>query len=280
MGPLKIGEYNSLRIAKRVDFGMYLESDRGEILLPAKYLVEGLEPGDIIDVFIYRDSEDRIIATTLKPKAKVGDFVLLKVKDVNNHGAFLEWGLEKDLFVPFSEQHKRMSPGKSYIVRIMLDPKTERIIGVSKIGSFLSNDTYELNNGQEVDLMVYETTDLGHMCIINNKYKGMLYKNEVFKPLEVGDVLKGFVKKVREDEKVDLILSKPILDEMEEARETVLSKLRENNGKLNFSDKSNPEDIKNFFHLSKRNFKRALGSLYKDQIILIEEDKITLVNGG
>lgn len=280
MSLLKIGHYNTLRIAKSVDFGMYLESDRGEILLPTKYLIEGLQPGDMIDVFIYRDSEDRIIATTLKPSGIVGDFVLLKVKDVNQHGAFLDWGLEKDLFVPFSEQHKRMVSGNEYIVRICIDPKTERIIGISKLASFLSHDTSELKVGEEVDLLVYELTDLGYMCIINQRFKGMLYKNEVFRPLMVGDCLKGFIKKVREDGKVDLILSKPILDEIDDSKEIILLKLKENNGELRFSDKTAPEEIKAFFHLSKKNFKRGIGSLYKEQKITIEEDKIRLLNGG
>lgn len=273
---LEIGKYNNLEIVKRVDFGLYLKSDQLEILLPNKFVPENINIGDILRVFIYKDSEDRVIATTQEPYAEVGQFAALKVKEVNNLGAFLDWGLDKDLLVPFSEQHKRMSPGKKYVIRVTLDPKTNRIIGVNRLSTFLTKDTSDLEEGQEVDLIVYEETDLGWMAIIDNTYKGILYKNELFKNLEVGDNLKGYIKKVREDNKVDLTLNKFGYNEVLASKEKILEKLKENNGVLNVSDESSPEVIKENFQMSKKVFKKVLGALFKEGKILLKEGKIEL----
>src|SRR6185437_10177791 len=223
---LEIGRFNLLKIVKEVPFGLYLESDRGEILLPSKYVPAGVNPGDTINVFIYKDSEDRIIATTLIPKVQEGEFACLTVKQVNNAGAFMDWGLEKDLLVPFKEQHRPMQEGKSYLIRVVLDPQTERLIGVAKLSPFLSKDISSLNEGEEVDLIISEYTDIGITAIINSNYRGMLYKNEVFQNLEIGDKVKGYIKVIREDGKIDLSLRKHGFEEVKDSTTVVLQKLK------------------------------------------------------
>lgn len=273
---LEIGKYNTLEVVKHVDFGIYLDSDKGEILMPLKYVPEGTELGDQIEAFIYKDSEDRLIATTLHPKAVVGDFAALKVKQITNAGAFLDWGLEKDLLVPHAEQHRPMQEGKTYVVKVCLDPKTERIIAISKLSAFVSKDPSELEPGQQVRLMVYEETDLGFMALIDLKFRGILYKNEVFRHLSVGDELDGFVKKVREDLKVDLTLKKFGYSEVGDAKDIVLTLLRENGGVMPVSDSSSPEKIKAHFEMSKKVFKKAIGALYKEGKIDLEENSIRL----
>jgi uncharacterized protein len=271
---LAIGKYNELTVVKEVPFGIYLDTDQGEILMPLKYVPAGTKPGDTLTCFIYKDSEDRLIATTQKPKGIVDEFACLTVKDVSEAGAFMDWGLLKDLLVPHNEQHKKMEVGKKYIVRICLDTKTDRIIGVGKLGSFLSKDISELKEGQKVNLLIYEFTDLGVMAIINDKYRGMLYKNEVFKKLEIGDRVEGYIKNLRdEDNKIDLSLQKQGYGEVEESKDIVMQKLIENNGELPYSDDSTPEEIKDFFQISKKTFKKIIGGLYK-------EGKISLTKSG
>jgi predicted RNA-binding protein (virulence factor B family) len=274
---LEIGKYNELTVVKEVPFGIYLETDKGEILMPLKYVPPGTKPGDKLTCFIYKDSEDRLIATTQKPKGVVGEFVCLTVKDVGEAGAFMDWGLLKDLLVPYKEQHKKMEVGKKYIVRICLDTQTDRIIGVAKLSSFLSKDISDLKEGQKVNLLIYEFTDLGIMAIINEKYRGMLYKNEVFKKLEIGDRVEGYIKKLRdEDNKIDLSLQKQGYGEVEESKDIVIEKLMQNNGELQFSDNSSPEEIKDFFQISKKTFKKIIGSLYKDGKIELTKTGIKL----
>lgn len=273
---LEIGKYNVLKVVKEVPFGMYLESSQGEILLPTKYIPEGTQVGDEVNVFVYKDSEDRPIATNLVPKGVVGDFVALMVKDVNEKGAFMDWGLVKDLMVPFKEQHVPMKKDKEYVVRICIDPRNERIIGVSKLSSFLSKDLSELSEKQEVDLLIYEFTDLGIMAIVNNKYRGMLYKNEVFTELKVGQKIKGYIKKLREDDKLDLSLTKPGFESIFDAKDVVLEKLRSNSGFLPLTDDSSPEEIKDIVQLSKKAFKKAIGGLYKEGVIELLQEGIKL----
>ncbi len=272
---LQIGKFNLLNIVKEVPFGLYLESERGEILLPSKYVPAGAKPGDTINVFIYKDSEDRIIATTLVPKAQAGEFACLKVKQINNAGAFMDWGLEKDLMVPYREQHRPMQEGKSYIVQVVLDPQTERLIGVGKLAPFLSKDISALNEGMEVELLITEYTDLGITAIIDNKYRGMLFKNEVFQNLEIGAKIKGYIKTIRDDGKIDLSLRKPGFEEVKDSTAVILEKLKLVN-KLNYSDNSSPEEIKEEFGMSKKTFKKAIGVLYKQGRIVIEENSIRL----
>jgi uncharacterized protein len=273
---LQIGDYNELKVVREAPQGIYLESEDVDILMPQKYVPSGTQVGDVIKCFIYKDSEDRLIATTLKPYGKVGDFVCLQVKDVNNAGAFMDWGLEKDLLVPHNEQHKRMEPGKKYVVRICLDEKSERIIGVSRISPFISRDLDELQEGEKVNLLIYEFTDLGVMAIVNDKFRGMLYRNEVFKNLEVGSRITGFIKKKRDDGKIDLTLQEQGYGEVISASRIIENKLKEHKGILKFSDSSSPEEIRDFFQMSKKVFKKAVGGLYREGKIEIADNQIRL----
>ncbi|HXA01990.1 MAG TPA: S1-like domain-containing RNA-binding protein [Cytophagaceae bacterium] len=273
---LQIGDYNELKVVRDAPQGIYLESVDVDILMPAKYVPAGTEIGDMLKCFIYKDSEDRLIATTLKPYGKVGDFACLKVKDVNNTGAFMDWGLEKDLLVPHNEQHKRMEPGHKYVVRICLDEKSDRIIGVSRLSPFISRDLEDLSEGEKVNLLIYEFTDLGVMAIVNDKFRGMLYRNEVFKDLEVGSKVEGYIKKKRDDGKIDLTLQEQGYREVVSASRIIEDKLKEHKGILEFSDNSSPEDIRDFFHMSKKVFKKAVGGLYREGKIEISDNQIRL----
>lgn len=272
------GEYYELEVVKEVDFGVYLLSEIGELLLPTKYVPVGLKIGDMINVFVYRDSEDRFIATTLKPKAKLNEFASMTVADINDYGAFMEWGLEKDLFVPNKEQHRKFRIGNQYVIRVCLDHQTNRLIGVGKLKAFFQNDPLDLTEGQEVDLLIYNQTDLGFMAVINQAYQGLIYGNEIFQDLEVGQQKKGFVKKLREDGKIDLTLNPPIRQGLEEQKQSILNKLQATPDKfLAFNDRSDAEDIVDTFQMSKKAFKRALGGLYKDRLISIEPEGIRLI---
>lgn len=271
---LNIGKFNTLQIVKRTPQGLYLDSDKGEILLPNKYIPEAIEIGDSVDVFIYTDSEDRLIATTLKPYALLDEFACLEVKHTTTFGAFLDWGLEKDLFVPLKEQHRMMQEGQKYVVRVCLDARTERLIGVSKLAAFLSKDTENLQEGQEVRLLVHEFTTIGIMCIIDNEYSGMLYKNEVFKSLRVGDVLNGYIKNVRDgDGKIDISLRQEGFKGIRDESDIIIESLKENDNFLPYNDNSTPEEIKHQFQMSKKTFKKLIGILYK-------QGKIVILDGG
>ena len=271
-----IGDYNELEIVKQVDFGVYLDSDDGEILLPAKYVPADFRIGDTLKVFIYRDSEDRIIATTLEPKAKVGEFAALRVKQTNNYGAFLDWGLEKDLFVPFNNQRDIMQPGRDYVVYIYLDENSDRLVGTAKYEKYLKKEIEDLAEGDEVDLLVAGFTDLGIKVIINNQYLGILYKNEVFRELSLGEKTPGYIKKIREDQKIDVSLQKSGFAEVTDASELVLQKLQTNGGRLDLSDNSSPEEIYTALGMSKKTFKKAIGTLYRAQNIVLHDTYITL----
>ncbi|MFC5271798.1 S1 RNA-binding domain-containing protein [Adhaeribacter terreus] len=271
-----IGNYNELEVAKFVDFGVYLDSEDGEILLPLKYVPENLELGDKLNVFIYRDSEDRMIATTLKPKATVGQFAALEVKDSSKIGAFMDWGLEKDLFVPFHNQRNPMQPGEKHVVYIYLDESSDRIVGSAKLNKYLQPVDEELQEGQQVKLLIAGTSELGYNVIINDKYSGVLYHNEVFRNLETGDETKGFIRKIREDGKIDVSLQQTGFAEVKDASEQVLDKLKAEGGTLNLSDSSDPQDIYAVLGMSKKTFKKAIGTLYRAGKVRIEPDRITL----
>ena len=276
---VELGDYNELEIAREVDFGVYLTSEDGDILLPTKYIPEGARVGDKVRVFIYRDSEDRMIATNLTPYATVGHFACLTCKDVTPFGAFLDWGLEKDLLVPLNNQKDKMQVGKKYCVYLYLDETTDRVVATSKIGKYLQNEHIQLTEGEEVQLMVAGYTDLGIKVIINDAYMGMLYRNEVFKDLRIGDTATGFVKLVRPDNKIDVTLRKPGASqktESDEASEKILRLLKQGSGWLPLSDSSTPEDIYKLLGMSKKTFKRAIGGLYKAGMITISEDSIRL----
>lgn len=275
-----LGNYNELEIAREVDFGVYLTSEDGDILLPAKYVPEGAQVGDFVRVFVYRDSEDRVIATNLEPYATVGEFACLTVKDVTPFGAFLDWGLEKDLLVPLHNQRDKMLKGRKYCVYIYLDDTTDRIVATSKIGKYLQNENIELTEGQEVQLMVAAFTDLGYNVIIDGKYMGLLYRNEVFKNLQIGDKTTGYVKSIRPDNKIDVSLRKPEADtfsHMDEAAEKIMQQLHQRGGTLYLTDSSSPDEIYDILGISKKMFKRGIGSLYKAGHIALHPDHIELV---
>lgn len=273
---LRIGNYNELEIIKEVDFGVYLLSGEDEILLPKKYVPEGAKVGDKINVFIYRDSEDRLIATTLKPKAVVGEFAYLRVKDVNNVGAFLDWGLEKDLFVPHSQQKVKMEKDKRYVVRVYLDDVSKRILASSKLNKYFADDITDIKEGDEVDLLVYKYTEIGAGVIINNKYPGMVYKSDIYQSLTTGDKLKGYIFKIREDGKIDVTIRKIGFKKIVDSRDKILDALKENGGFLPLTDKSTPETIERTLEMSKGVFKKAIGNLYKERKIEILEYGIKL----
>lgn len=275
---LKIGEFNELEVLKETDFGVYLISDEDEILLPKKYVPEGLAVGDKINVFIYKDSEDRLVATTITPKAKVGDIAYLEVKDTNRYGAFLDWGLEKDLLVPFSEQKMKMVAGNKYFVKVYFDEKSKRIAATSRINKYISKEVSDLKEGEEVDLLVYKFTELGVSVIINSKYMGIVYKNDIFIRIDVGDKLKGYISKIREDGKIDVSIRKRGFNKVIESKETILQKLQETNGFLPLTDKSSPEEIEDALEMSKSAFKKAIGMLYKQRKIEITDSGIRLSN--
>jgi len=276
----QIGKLNTLKIVKEVDFGLYLDGgdDYDEILLPKRYVPEKYEIGADLEVFIYRDSEDRIIATTETPNAMVGDFALMEVVSVNKFGAFLDWGLQKDLLVPFREQKKDMEKGNSYVVYVYLDSETQRIAASSKLDKFLDNIPADYEPNQEVDLFVANKTDIGYKAIINNLHWGMLYENEVFKPLDRGQKIKAYIKKVREDEKIDLYLHKSGYDKVEELTEKILKTLKDEGGFLEINDKTPSAIIYEVFGESKKTFKKAVGALYKKRLIDITKQGIKLIN--
>ncbi|MFC6997340.1 CvfB family protein [Rufibacter roseus] len=275
---LNLGDYNYLEVLRDVEHGLYLGSDDGDILLPRKYVPEGTAIGDMISVFVYRDSEDRIIATTLEPKAKVDQFACLQVKDVTNFGAFMDWGLEKDLLVPLSNQHEDLHTGQWALVYLYLDENSDRIVGSTKLAPFLSYEPIKLQEGDKVNLLIGPEKALGYQVIVNNSYLGMLYRNEVFRPLQPGEFTQGFVKKVREDDKLDVSLQKQGYGEIEHAADTILQRLKaDKNGFLPLTDKSEPEKIYQTLGMSKKTFKKAIGALYKQGVVQLQPEGIQLI---
>lgn len=275
---MEIGKYAVLEVKRFVDFGLYLETEDGntEVLLPRKYVPDGTKAGDFLEVFIYKDSEDRPVATTLKPYATVGEVAWLKATSVDNIGAFLDWGLAKDILVPFREQKMKMEAGRYYLVYIYLDEVSGRIAASAKLEKFIKNEDINLAVGDEAELIIGDETPVGIEVVINNKYWGILYKNEVFQPLHKGQKLKGFIKKIREDNKIDVSLQKQGYNEVENASGKIKMALTENDGFLPLTDKSSPEEIAGKLQMSKKVFKKAIGALYKQREILLEENGIRL----
>lgn len=274
---IELGKYNTLKVVKEVDFGMYLDGgEEGEILLPMRYVPDDCKPGDELNVFIYLDNEERLVATTLTPLVEVGQFACLEVAWVNQYGAFLNWGLMKDLFVPFSEQKMKMQVGKSYVIHAHLDDESYRIVASAKVDRYLSKEKAAYEPGQEVEILIWQKTDLGFKAIIENQYSGLLYESEIFQPLHTGMRMKAYVKQVREDGKIDLILQKPGLGKVEDFSKTLLEHIREHGGRTTLNDKSPAEDIYDTFGVSKKTFKKAVGDLYKKHLILLQEEGIVL----
>lgn len=275
---VKLGKYNQLKVVKEVDFGVYLDGDEdGEILLPARYVPENCKPGDVINVFIYLDNEERLVATTLQPLVQVGEFACLEVAWVNEFGAFLNWGLMKDLFVPFREQKMKMQKGHKYIVHAHVDEDSYRIMASAKVERFLSKELPGYEPGQEVDVLVWQKTDLGFKVIVENKFSGLVYQNEIFQPVETGMYLTAYVKQVREDGKIDLALQKRGAKKVDDFSEVLLQYLKDHDGFTSLNDKSVAEDIYDTFGVSKKTFKKAVGDLYKKRLIVLEEEGIRLV---
>jgi uncharacterized protein len=270
------GKVNTLKVNRFAPPGAYLQFNEEEVLMPNKYMAEGLAVDDEVDVFIYKDSEDRLVATTLKPLAQVGEFAALEVVDTAPFGAFLEWGLEKHLLVPKREMQDEMRVGRKYVVKVVVDHLTERIVGVAKLNAFIFDDA-AFDRGAEVAGLVVSKTDLGYKVLVESKYWGLLYSNEVFKTINQGDSISCFVRKVREDGKLDLSIRNPGEETQQSDADQILELLKMNEGSMNVSDKSDPELIKETFGLSKKAFKKALGTLYKQKLISIDPQSISLI---
>ncbi len=274
---IKLGDYNELEVVKFVDFGLYLDGgEEGEILLPLRYVPENIKEKDLLRVFLYLDNEERLVATTLEPYIKVGEFASLKVAWVNRFGAFLDWGLMKDLFVPFREQKMKMQQGKEYFVHCYIDEESYRIVASAKIEHFLSKEIPDYQDGDSVDIVIWQKTDLGFKAVIENKYNGLIYANEVFQPVHSGMKMKAYVKHVRDDGKIDLELQPEGFKKVDDFSEDLLTYIKEHNGFTEINDKTNAEDIYSEFGVSKKTFKKAVGDLYKKKLIILCEDGIHL----
>ncbi len=274
---MEIGNYNTLVITRQTDHGIYLQdANENEVLLPNKYVPENFEVGQEMKVFVYLDGEERPVATTLTPKVTEGKYAYLLVRHTSSHGAFLDWGLEKDLFVPFAEQEKRMQEGNSYVVYMYLDEMSGRLVASSRVEDYVEKEEIDLKTDQEVDMLIIRETDLGFNAIVDDKYLGLIYANEIFKRIAPGDRLRGFVKKVREDGKTDLSLEKQGYGSVEPNAQKILRSLAKNNGFLPLHDKSDPVEITRRLEMSKKTFKKAIGGLYKEKRISIGDDGIRL----
>lgn len=272
-----VGKINRLKVLKELNFGLYLDGEElGEILLPRRYVPEGVAIGDWIDVFIYLDSDDMLIATTEIPKAMVGECAYLKVVAITRIGAFLDWGLSKDLLLPFSEQHRPLEVDDSETVYVYID-NSGRIAASSKLRKFLEEESYYFKPNDPVDLMVFNKTDLGYKAVVNGTHIGVIYKSEIFQPLRYGQKLKGFIKAIRDDKKIDLCLQLQNQDSRDALSEKILEQLKAHGGSSTLTDKSPPEAIYKKFGVSKANYKKALGRLYKERLIMIEKHRITLL---
>ena len=274
---VKTGEYNLMKVLRAVEFGMYLDDGNEGILLPKRFVPTDLKIGDEINVFVYHDSDDRLIATTQKPLGVMDDIVKLRTVSVTPQGAFLDFGLMKDLFVPKSQQLTGMIPNGEYLVKIYRDEQTNRIAATERIEQTLSNDLLTVKELEVVDLIVFRRTDIGYVMIINNRHTGVLHFNEIYRQIGVGNKFQGFVKKIYPDNKIDVAAGKPGYNRVEDETQKILRLLKENNGYLPYFDKSDPEDIYSFFGMSKKTFKMTVGNLYKQKKISLEKTGIKII---
>ena len=275
---LQIGVYHTLKIDRETKVGLFLTNGKDDVLLPNKYVPNDFTIGDDLTVFVYLDHEERPVATTLKPFISLNSFAVLKVSYINTFGAFLNWGMEKDLFAPFKEQARPMEKDKRYIVTMYLDKQTGRLAASSKINQFLDKEPLDIEVGQEVDLMVSHITEIGINVIINGKFRGLAYQNEVFETVSPGYKTKGYIKAIRPDGKIDVSFQKQGFEAIDDSAQQVLEALKQNDGVLRLNDNSHPEEIKSVLKMSKKTFKKAIGSLYKQKLIDINNEGIQLVN--
>ena len=278
---IRLGDYNRMTVVKTVDFGVYLDGgEEGEVLLPARYVPDGCKEGDELEVFVYLDNEERLVATTQTPLAKVGVFACLEVSWVNEYGAFLNWGLMKDLFCPFREQKMKMEKGKRYIVHVHIDHESHRIVASAKVERYFDPSFPPYRYGDEVSLLVWQKTDLGFKVIVDNRYAGLVYSNQIFREIRTGDRMKGYIEAVREDGKIDVMLQPTGWRMTKGTADVLLDYLETHQGVCRLTDKSPAEDIYQAFQVSKKSYKKAVGDLYKRRLITIEEDCIRLNKGG
>lgn len=279
---IELGKYNKLKVVKKVDFGLYLDggTDNGEILLPTRYVPEGTRIGDEIDIFLYLDNEERLIATTQEPLAQVGDFAYLQCSWVNEYGAFLNWGLMKDLFCPFREQKKKMEIGDSYIVHVHLDDESYRIMASAKVERYMEKEPATYKHGEKVNILVWQKTELGFKVIVDNKYPGLVYESQVFRYLTTGDRLEAYIDQVRPDGKIDVMLQTTGRQHTEEFSDQLLFYLQNNGGRCFLHDKSPADEIYERFHVSKKVFKKGVGDLYKKRLITITPEGLFLNEGA
>jgi predicted RNA-binding protein (virulence factor B family) len=284
LGPIRVGEYNTLKVKKELAFGLILDDGQEGILLPKRFVPKGARPGDTLEVFLYHDGEDRLIATTQHPKGKLGEIVKLRAVTVTPQGAFLDWGLMKDLFVPKSKQLVGMRPPGEYLVKIYLDEQTGRLAGTEKIEPFLSNEDLTLQEKEIVNLTVYRRTDIGYVVIINHRHTGVLHFNEIYREIAIGDSFPGFIKKILPadqspsgETQIDVVAGKPGYERVEDAAAKVLRLLKENKGRLPYHDKTDPETIYTVFGMSKKTFKMTTGRLYKEKKIKLTDEGIELI---
>lgn len=277
MDTIKLGDYNHLKVVKEVDFGLYLDGGEGEeILLPKCYVPQGCQAGDELEVFIYLDQEERLVATTEQPLAKVGDFACLEVSWVNEYGAFLNWGLMKDLFCPFREQKNKMRQGERHLVHVHVDEDSYRIMASAKVERYMAKEFPPYQAGDEVDLLIWQPTDLGFKVIVNNRYAGLVYRSQVFKSIKTGDRMRGYISAIRPDGKIDVSLQPTGRRHTADFAETLLQYLQSHQGFCHLGDKSEAKEIQQTFEVSKKVYKKAIGDLYKRRLITIEPDGIHL----
>jgi len=274
---VKMGEYNVLKVIKEKPMGVFLDDGEEGILLPKRFVPGGTKTGNSLTVFLYYDGEDRPIATTQKPHGVLGDIVKLKAVNVTNQGAFLDWGLMKDLFIPKSKMKNFIVKNGEYLVKIVMDEKTGRLAATEKLEPFLSNENLTVKEKEIVDLVVYRQTDIGYEVIINNIHKGILHNNEIYRDICIGDKFKGFIKNILPENKINVAAGKPGYKRVEDETEKILRLLNENDGYLPYNDKSSPEDVYSFFQMSKKTFKMVLGNLYKQQKIALTKTGIQLI---
>ena len=274
---VRMGEYNLLKVIKVKDMGVFMDNGEQGILMPKRFVPSGTRIGDELEVFLYHDGEGRPIATTQKPLGVLGDIVKLKTVSVTPQGAFLDWGLMKDLFIPKSAMVSFMRPMGEYLVKIVMDEQTGRVAATEKLERYLSNEVLTVKEKDEVELLVYRQTEIGYEVIVNNKHKGILHTNEIYRPIEIGDRFTGFIKNIMPENKINVVAGKAGYQRVEDESEKILRLLKENNGYLPYHDKSSPEDIYSFFHVSKKTFKMTTGNLYKQKKILFTKTGIQLV---